>query len=321
MTKRIGGRLIIPLQIAISGLLIAYLAHSITLDAFTNAVQLISPRVYIESLAFLAINHLIGMYRLKLLLTALNVPISVRSAMRLTWLGLFASNFLPSTIGGDALIASSLRRHKSPLGPVLMGLILNRVASVIALAATLPLLYFIPDLAGLRDIILRCAAFLSLAVAVFVVVVIGLYLGCIPSLQINARLERSRQIAVTLIRQMFAIKRVVAVASLLSVLMLFASSASVAVLADTQSPQTTYMAIFGIVLIFLAVQMLPISFNGIGLQESTVSFCLVSLGWTLSTATALSVAIRLTSIAITLPGLPIAVKAAAGTWSQFKRQN
>ncbi|MDY0884056.1 lysylphosphatidylglycerol synthase transmembrane domain-containing protein [Dongia soli] len=295
--------LIIGIQIAVSAALIMHLAQSVSAADLGRATRNLSLMTGAASLGVLGVSHLLGAYRVGIILRALGVDIPYRRAIALSWLGLFASNFLPSTIGGDAVIAASLKRHRYPLTHTLSGLVLNRLAAVMALVTALPCLLLIDGLEPLRPLILQCILWLAVAISTLGLGLAAVFWTLKWSAVFKARLFRLREAILDLFADILSIKPVFAAAWLVSLLMLMVGSASIAILAEAQGPAISYAAVFGVVLIFLAVQMIPLSFNGIGLQESVITFCLVSLGWPTAEALALSIAIRLVATAVSLPGV------------------
>src|SRR5262245_43621448 len=98
-------------QIIISGLLLAWLISFARPSELIAAARNISPLALLVTLGLLAFANGLAALRQSIILRALGIEVSLRQMLALNWMGLFANNFLPSSVGGDAAIAAVLQRQ------------------------------------------------------------------------------------------------------------------------------------------------------------------------------------------------------------------
>ena len=107
-------------------------------EALVSAVQQVSLGVVLGAWALYALGLVVNAWRWYVLLTGVGVRVPWPRAVKLTFAGSFASNFLPSTIGGDALritgILGDAAAHEA-----LASVIVDRALNVLAMYSFLPL--------------------------------------------------------------------------------------------------------------------------------------------------------------------------------------
>jgi uncharacterized protein (TIRG00374 family) len=99
MTRRLS---IIAAQAAVSAALLAWLVRGLDTHALGRLFVTLPPWFYLSSLAVVVGGQVLYAWRWWLLLSAANVDLSLVGAVRYYFIGVFANNFLPSTVGGDA---------------------------------------------------------------------------------------------------------------------------------------------------------------------------------------------------------------------------
>ena len=77
--------------------------------------------------------------RWHVLLRATGAEASLWQSLRLTFAGLFATNFLPTTVGGDVVRLAGALRFKCDSGSCVASLLINRLVGVIGMVLTVPL--------------------------------------------------------------------------------------------------------------------------------------------------------------------------------------
>jgi len=90
--------------------------------------------------------------RWHVLLKAAGADISIWRSVQLTFAGLFASNFLPTTVGGDVVRLAGAMRYKCDSSSCVASLVLDRLVGMIGMILALPIM--IPvflDLGSLRQ--------------------------------------------------------------------------------------------------------------------------------------------------------------------------
>jgi uncharacterized protein (TIRG00374 family) len=125
-------------------------------------------------LLVLALNVLrivLSAWKWELLLRALGIRIGLPQAVRIYWIGTFASSFLPSTVGGD-FVRTAISRRFAGVGPIAASVIIERLTGMgVLLAFSLIAVLARPDLVAYRPL----WTFLVLGMAGFTG---GLLLAC-----------------------------------------------------------------------------------------------------------------------------------------------
>jgi uncharacterized membrane protein YbhN (UPF0104 family) len=214
-----------------------------------------------------------------ILLWAQDVKITFWQAFRMTWAGNFASNFLPSTIGGDGLRMVGIFRYTQHKTVGIGSVVLDRIINMTAMLCLLPLpfLVFGSSLlspqgalalpAGLQKLFERYFPKVMSAVQVWAShpwTFVYAFLAAWPSnlLPMAATWLIARQLGMDVsFWQVAAVQTV------------------------------TY---------FLSV--LPISVNGIGLRETAYTTFYTLLGATLEQASTLALVTRFLTLLVTVPG-------------------
>jgi len=252
-----------------------------------------------------------------ILLWTQGVKISLWQAYRLTWAGNFASNFLPSTIGGDGfrmLAVHPYTGHKTiSIGSVALDRIINMAAMACLIPA--PLMIFGSSLLSLRGVLF------------------ALWQSPRQSQGI-ASLPEKRLLAMTLIplrlQKLFEkyFPKVVSAfrlwaskpwAFIYAFLAAWPSNllpmAATYLLARQLGMNVTYWQVISVQTVTYFLSVLPISVNGYGLREVAYATLYTVLGSTLEQASTLALVTRFLTVLSTLPGaiwLTSAVTGAAG---------
>ncbi|MBX3047350.1 MAG: flippase-like domain-containing protein [Anaerolineales bacterium] len=105
----------------------------------TEAITRIEPGRFALAMGFMLISRLAVSGRWHVLLRAASVPITWRQSIRITLAGLFAGNFLPSTVGGDvARLAGTLQLgYDSAVSAA--SLLVDRLVGLVGMALAMPL--------------------------------------------------------------------------------------------------------------------------------------------------------------------------------------
>lgn len=103
-----------------------------------DAIRQISPWRFILAFALMIISRLAVTARWHMLLRSAGMQVSYAETLRLTFAGLFASNFLPTTIGGDVIrLVGSVQHKHSPIISA-ASLIVDRLVGMLGMAMLLP---------------------------------------------------------------------------------------------------------------------------------------------------------------------------------------
>lgn len=290
-------------QIIISGLLLAWLISFARPSELIAAARDVSPLALLVTLGLLAFANSLAALRQSIILRALGIKVPLRQMLALNWMGLFANNFLPSSVGGDAAIAAVLQRQHRRLGTIISGLIINRLFGLAGLLLLLPILLILVDLGPLQNLVDRLigwsAGLLLLALCCGLLLIVLLRSDNRLSRLIAASLAKFRALGATALDLGWTSAGIL----LHSVGIMLLLGATLALLGVWQYSGAGFWATTTIVLMLQLALLVPITFNGIGMTESLATYCLTQVGWPLHEAVLYSLLMRGLTIVLSLPGV------------------
>ena len=101
--------------------------------------------IIIAALLLCLVGQVLNAWRWHVLLKAQDVVIKFSQTMRIVFAGAFASNFLPTTIGGDVLRLVSITTYTSNQGMSLASLVLDRLVNLAAFITVTPFSITVSD--------------------------------------------------------------------------------------------------------------------------------------------------------------------------------
>lgn len=244
-----------------------------------SALRRVSIWHFFAAVVALTISRVFAATRWHILLRSAGVEISFLRSVMLTFTGNFSSNFLPTTIGGDVVRLG---------GAMQLGY--DRVICLASLVAD--------RLIGLAG--------MSIALPLGLVPVFSLNNGVIQSLAISALFQKGMDFAKRTFAS-FSIwlgKPLALTGSLLATFgnMLFIYFAVYLLLLGIDH-QVSYWLVAGLYTLTYFVTLFPISINGLGVQELSMTFLLTQLGGLSSSESATVALLTRTMFIITsLPG-------------------
>ncbi len=205
--------------------------------------------------------------------------------LSLVFYSLFLSNFLPTTIGGDLVKIIGVVDSKGSVSRTVQisTIIADRGFSFLSKLLLLPLTiwYFRGILTFARsDEILLSSYFLS-----------GL----------PKKMRKMINKYLIAIRPWFQIKHLAIILSI-SWTSLMINGIAFWVIVHTLNPTISYLQVFGVMILTYFVGLLPISLNGIGVQEGSITYLLVLSGLSSSEGIAAALLTRLMSLSVSLMG-------------------
>ena len=120
------------------GLLIYWLADH-GLQSILESLQSLPWTYFLLAMVLVMISRLAVCGRWYVLLRGAQLNISLWEAVRLVFSGLFASNFLPTTVGGDVVRFFASVRMNIDAATAAASLIVDRLVGVLGMATTLPI--------------------------------------------------------------------------------------------------------------------------------------------------------------------------------------
>lgn len=244
-----------------------------------SALRRVSVGYFLVALLSLFISRLFAAARWQILLKSAGVNISFWRAIMLTFTGNFSSNFLPTTIGGDVVRLTGAIQLGYDRAICLASLVADRLIGIVGMALALPF-------------------------------------GLIPVLSLNNTVLHSLTISGLLQKGIDFVKRTLESFSIwlkkpfaltLSLLatignMVFIYLALYLLLIGINH-QVSYWLIAGLYTLTYFVTLIPISINGLGVQELSLTFLLTQYGGLTSSESAtIALLTRLLFIITSLPG-------------------
>jgi hypothetical protein len=234
--------------------------------------------------------------RWHVLLRAADVQISLEESIRITFAGLFASNFLPTTIGGDVIRLAGAIRLKFDAAICAASLVADRLIGMAGMAMALPLgLPAFLQAGGFKDFNLSWRF------------VPGMSLGA--SLQIGRFQNlwtKGKGLMVRLLRALtlwLKQPRALLVSLLLSWVHMLCLFGILALLLNGMGDPVHFMLLGGLYSLVYFITLLPISINGYGLQEVSMTVIFTSvMGISMSSALAAALIFRTLMMVASLPG-------------------
>ena len=213
------------------------------------------------------------------LLWAHGVNISFWQAFRITWSGIFASNFLPSTVGGDGLRMLAVYPYTQSKTVAVGSVALDRLINMAAMTCLVPL--------PLALFGVKLKTLLALALPFNPRALAEKYF---PKVVAAVREWASRP-------QAFGWAFLVAWPSNLTAM--FATY----LLARQLGMEVTFIQVMAVQTVTYFLAVLPISVNGLGVREMSYTTLFVALGASLEQASALAVVTRFLIVLVTIPGV------------------
>ena len=301
--------------------LLAWLINRVGLDVVFDTLASVSWTWYVPAFLLFLGNVFLRAYRWYLLVGALEQEVPYGRLIYLYFVGFFFNNFIPSGFGGDVVKVISLQQDEAPGAEALSSVIVDRLTGLIgsAMIALVVLAWNriqfwfgggTTDL-SLPPLIMVAIALISLGVPLGFLVIrlvdplalIGKYLPF--TRRVTTRLGLQRLVGTIQHYPLHALIRALSVSipftiGLVAIQYAIARALSIAV------PFYLFPLFVPIIAI---INVLPISFNGLGMREGVYQFLFVPVGISSASAIAMSLAFYFLRVAAGLiGGLLYAVK-------------
>lgn len=273
--------------------LLVYVLSQQGWDAFWNALKQIPPWAFAAAVLIMLASRLAVCARWYVLLRSAGMAISFGQCTRLVFAGLFASNFLPTTVGGDIARLAGALQLRLDAATSTASLVMDRLVGMAGMATLLPV--GLPYVIGsLNQASFQPAAFpFPLAMAPLAGRLRPFWAKGIGFLQ------SLWQVFTLWIHHPWAL-----VAALLwtygHMVCIFTT---VWILFLGMGQSVSWWTIGGLWVLNYFITLLPISINGLGVQEMAITYIYSSFaGVSFQSGLALAVLIRLLSLLASLPG-------------------
>ena len=290
----------VAIKAAVSLTLIVWLLHRIDLVPLLQRMGSIDLIVTFAAIVVMLAQLLVAGWRWAMIGRIIGTPLTRDTTIRLTLIGQFFNQTLPSAIGGDAVRAWLLSRQGPSLTKAVSGVFADRVVALILLVAIvgamLPALYARVDAPELR------ASVTALVVATTAGVIVLLFCGPMLS-RLLQRSRFTRALAELTDDLRLVLMSPGAAAIVASAIVVHVGVvASVWLVAHALAIDVTFVDCLVLVPPVILITTLPISIAGWGVRESATVIAFGFVGVAPVDAVALSVVFGLVQIAIGLPG-------------------
>ena len=296
------------LKILVSAGLVGFLLSRVDLAEVGATLARTDPKLALAALAVAHADRALQGGKWWLLLRAAGARFSLGAAIANTYAGNFAGMFLPSGVGGDFVRIALLRTSGIAMSEVVASIVVERVFGILALfltaaGATLLARWFGIPVPEKLDLLA-----LTLLLAMLVAIALSFRLGVEGRLRwvtrIGARFRLGDRLASLTDAYRRYGKRKIAVLTylVLSVAEVMMMVGVITLVAWSLGGHIPLLSMAILVPITLFIQRMPISINGLGVQESVLAAFLVSFGWDLNEAIALGVGLRVLELFTLLPG-------------------
>ena len=267
--------------------LLAFLVYQQGWDEFRQALSEVPLQSFLLAFFLVLLSRLCVTLRWHILLRAAKLPIRFSQSLRLTFTGLFSSNFLPSTVGGDLARLAGAVYLGMDAGVVTASLIVDRLVGMAGMALLLPV--------GLSVLVRPTVWSQPAALA---------GLTALPGVQWLWNKVRGFTRS-TIQSSVYWVKHPAGLG--LGLLATFGhmllTYLVVWVLLSAVGQPVSLWLIGGLWSLSYFVSLAPISFNGLGLQEVSIAYLYSHFaGVSMESSLALAVLLRLLFLAASLPG-------------------
>lgn len=289
--------------------LVMYLLYQQGWDQIWGAVRQIGVERFAIAIGLMIVSRFMMVSRWYVLMASSEEEFTFVDGLRLTFAGLFANNFLPSTVGGDVVrLAGAVQAGYNGVISA-ASLIVDRLVGMFGMALALPI--------GLYRAFQVPNPFASFAQLVDV----PMAAGVLP-VSIVHTLEKIRDKGKTLLQRLFEAvglwihqPKALLGSFLFTVFHMLCFFGILWVLLDGMNDPVPYWLICGLWSLVYFVTLIPISINGLGVQEVAITFAFSTLGGasesnTLTLALLFRTLVMLASLpgALFLPGIMPEVK-------------
>ena len=283
--KQIWKSLFNILRIIVPAILIGWIISTVDWDILIPLVRKIPWWMLLASAVVFSLSQIVIAIRWYYLLHFINATAPFFHLLDFVFIGSFASNFLPTTIGGDAVKIVGITREHPQRAVAAASVIADRLFNLAGMLLLFPLVFALPSVQ--IPFILKSH---PLTVAGFS----GLNLW-------EKNKERVRQTWIQ-VRRWFTSFQCVFTSLALSWLSIFLAFASFWIVTYAVGIRISFLRASAIGQLSYFVALFPLSINGLGLLESSETYLLTLQGATREQAVAAAFLIRLVTMFVSLFG-------------------
>lgn len=285
------------LQILLSVILLVWLIGRAGLDKVLGTLSGINWVWYIPAFLLFLLNIVIRAYRWYTLLHSLNERPSFRHLTYLYFIGFFANNFIPSGFGGDFVKIVSLRRTFGRGAEALSSVVMERITGLLGSATIALIALAWNSLEHVTGVELPLALWIFIALlsvgtpVLFLIVRLNRPLDFLvkrfPKIQRIPQYDRLEQLVDTVHRYPLPVLLNSLLISLPFTLSLIVVQYFIAKALSVDLPLSVFALFVPIIAI---LNLIPLTFNGLGVREGVYQFLFVPIGVSTASAIAMSLA-------------------------------
>lgn len=272
-------------QIILSFGLLAYFINDIGLDTIIEELITIDKTWYLLAFLLFELNMVIRSYRWYILLQSLNQQADFKHLLYLYYLGFFANNFIPSGFGGDVVKVVNLRQHYGRGTEALSSVIMDRLTGLLGTTLIALIALTLNALGHTTALDLPLYLWISIVGISFGIPIAFLLLRSIdllailerrlPLIQRLPRYPSLQNLARTVNRYPLPVLLKSLLISLPFTINWVLVQYAIALALDVDLPIHVYFLFVPIISI---VNLLPISFNGLGVRDGVYLLLFVPIG-------------------------------------------
>lgn len=239
---------------------------------------------------------LFNVIRWLIILNIAEIKVPLIEVFKITYVGLFVSNFLPSTIGGDGVRFVSLLRYDARKRICLASVIIDRLLNILIMFIVLPfaIFSFVPEINQLfqkifgddNDFRSRITQFSQVNVLIVFI----------------SKIKNQIRETISLIGIYWKSPKSLFLALFVAVIALLFSFYGTYLMAVSLGINVSIFEVIKISSIVYVFTLIPISFNGFGIRELIMTSLYVSVGAAIEEATMLALITRLLMVIVTSVG-------------------
>lgn len=284
------------LQILLSVTLLIFLISRVGLGEIIRVFTEIEPIWYLAAFLLFQTNILIRAYRWTILLHALNTRPPFRHMAYLYYLGFFANNFIPSGFGGDVVKVLNIRQKYGRGANALSSVVMDRLTGLLgtSLIALIALVWNSINRidTNLPDLLWTLVAIISITIpAAFLFIrwtnPINFLEKKYPKIQKLPFYSKIKELAATVNQYPLLVLLKALIISLPFTFNLILIQYAIARALGVQLPLSIFSLFAPLIAI---VNLLPISFNGLGTREAVYLLLYTPIGVPTANAIAMSLA-------------------------------
>ena len=295
--------LVLTLKFLVLGFLFWFLSRGIDFADAARRVAAIDPLMLVGAAGIMLVQTCVGGQRWRLVLSAIGADLSIFKAIQLFYIGVFFSQALPSSVGGDAVRMFKIYNLGMELRNAINGVILERAVTVVALVALIDVTHqwFLPRVdAATAAVMLPAVALVTVGCAGGLVIL--MVLDRLPSSLTRWRLVRGLGNLGIDARKVFLVPGNLVRVMFWGILTHINMALIVLILALGLGLDVTLLDCLTLVPPVMLIMTIPISIGGWGVRETAMVSLFGLIGVPGEGAFALSVVFGLTGIAVAIPG-------------------